>query len=73
MPEDESPGTAMVVEPMTTCVACGAKLMRVPDIVIAFSPGVRVWSPITYSDAELRVAVAPASVKTGASFPECCA
>ena len=32
-----------VLLPITTCVAPGARLSRVPDTVIAGPPGLRVW------------------------------
>ena len=37
-------GPSMIVLlPMITCVALGARLSRVPDIVIAGPPGASVW------------------------------
>ena len=34
---------SMVLLPMTTCVAPGARLMGVPDTVMAGAPGMSVW------------------------------
>lgn len=45
--------------------------MRVPDNKMALPPGISVWSSITYSEAEFRVAVLPANIKSDASLPVC--
>ena len=39
---------AFVLLPITTWVADGARLRRVPDTVIAGPPGVSVWPAIVY-------------------------
>ena len=43
--EDE---TSVVVLPITTSVADGARLRRVPETVIAGPPGVSVWPAMVY-------------------------
>ena len=48
---------SLVLLPMITCVAAGARLMGVPDTVIAGSPGMSVWPAITYAPAALAVKV----------------
>ena len=47
----------LVMLPMITCVAAGARLIGVPDTVIAGPPGIRVLSAITYAPAALAVKV----------------
>ena len=39
---------SFVLLPMTTCVADGARLRRVPETVIAGPPGVSVWPAMVY-------------------------
>ena len=39
-----------VLLPITTCVALGARLSRVPETVIAGPPGMRVWLSMMYSE-----------------------
>ena len=48
---------SFVLLPITTCVADGARLRRVPETVIAGPPGVSVWPAITYAPAALAVKV----------------
>ena len=48
---------SLVLLPMITCVAAGARLMGVPDTVIAGPPGMRVLPAITYAPAALAVKV----------------
>lgn len=47
----------IVLCPMTACVAAGARLMGVPDIVIAGAPGMRGCPLMMYSDALFAVKV----------------
>lgn len=46
-----------VLVPMTTYESPDARLMRVPEIVIAGPPGVRVWSEMRYRPRELAVMI----------------
>ena len=55
----------MVLLPMTARVAPGARLIGVPDTVIAGDPGTSVWPPITYAPAALAVKVWPPIVDNG--------
>ena len=55
----------MVLLPMTARVAPGARLIGVPDTVIAGDPGISVWPPITYAPAALAVKVWPPIVNKG--------
>ena len=48
---------SLVLLPMITCVAAGARLMGVPDTVIAGPPGTRVLLAITYAPAGLAVKI----------------
>ena len=48
---------SLVLLPMTTCVAAGARLMGVPETVIAEPPGIRVLLAITYAPAVLAVKI----------------
>ena len=48
---------SLVLLPMITCAAAGARLMGVPDTVIAGPPGIRVLPAITYAPAALVVKV----------------
>ena len=50
---------ALVCEPTTTVAALEAKLIRVPDTVIAGPPDFRVCVSRTYADAEFTVTVIP--------------
>jgi hypothetical protein len=63
--------TAMgiVLDPTTTAVTCDARLMGVPNTVMAGPPGFSVWSAITYSEAEFKMAVVTASVNRAGGFP----
>jgi hypothetical protein len=49
--------------PSTIAVAPCARLMLLPDITMADEPGFKVWSPKTYSEAALIVAVASPKVR----------
>jgi hypothetical protein len=53
-----------VSRPSTIAVAPCARLMLVPDMTMADDPGFRVWSPKTYSEAALTVAVASPKIRT---------
>jgi hypothetical protein len=55
----------VLLPPKTTAVADGASESRVPEILIAVPPGIRVCVPIVYCEAELAVIVVPASGMTG--------
>ena len=59
----------LVLEPTTTAVACAARVIGVPDTVMAGPPGSSVWPAMIYSEAEFSVAVVPASVSDGGSVP----
>ena len=48
---------SLVLLPMVTCVAPGARRMGVPDTVIAGPPGMSVLPAITYAPAALVVKV----------------
>ena len=54
-----------MLEPMTAAEASGARLMGVPDTVIAGAPGTRVWLPIMYAPAALGVMVWEPIVRKG--------
>jgi hypothetical protein len=58
---------AAVLDPTTIAVAPGAKLIAVPETVIAGLPGARVWDPTTKFVAEFAVSVDEPRVITGAT------
>ena len=55
----------IVVPPMTMPDADGARLIGVPEIVMAGAPAIIVWLPITYSEALLGKTVFPPIVRAG--------
>lgn len=55
----------IVLVPITTAVAPGARLIGVPETVIAEPPGTRVWVPMTKLLAAFAVIVSEPTVITG--------
>ena len=54
----------MVLEPIMSAVAEGAREIGVPDIVMA-PPGVSIWEPMMYWDALLAVTIWEPIVRIG--------
>jgi len=53
-----------VLDPTTTAVAPGARLIGVPEIVMAGLPGASVWPPTVISPVGFAVTVSPPMVRT---------